>query len=122
MVLTAGITDEEGAPESLLLLCVRGRAPETQAATVSVSADLCGHSIQRWLGTISIDTEVMMTPRSGVSVDDDKVDGVGDKVIPRPQWTTAFGSILIWTADLLWVAFGRQVVVIQHTHYDEEQP
>ncbi|KAJ1597041.1 hypothetical protein NDA14_004012 [Ustilago hordei] len=75
-----------------------------------------------------------MTPRSGVSVDDDEVDDVGDKlvgvddnevdgvgdkvggvntsvqcvdlmleVIPRPQWTTAFGSILIWTANLLWV-------------------
>ncbi|SPC61908.1 uncharacterized protein UHOD_11911 [Ustilago sp. UG-2017b] len=56
-------------------LVVRGRAPETQ-----VSADRCGHSIQRWLGTISIDTKIMMTPRSGVSVDDDEVDGVGDKV------------------------------------------
>ena len=49
-----------------------------------------------------------------MSVDDDEVDGVGDKVggvnmsvqcvdlmlevIPRPQWTTAFGSIYIWTA------------------------
>ena len=49
----------------------------------------------------------------------DKVGGVGDKVggvntsvqcvdlllevIPGPQWTTAFGSILIWTANLLWV-------------------
>ena len=29
---------------------------------------------------ISIDTKVMMTPRSGVSVDDDKIDGVGGKV------------------------------------------
>ncbi|KAJ1578615.1 hypothetical protein NDA12_003252 [Ustilago hordei] len=90
----------------------------------------------------------MMTPRSGVSVDDDEVDGVGDEigdvddnevdgvgdkigdvddnevdgvgdkvggintsvqcvdlmleVIPGPQWTTAFGSILIWTTNLLW--------------------
>ncbi|KAJ1598820.1 hypothetical protein NDA14_002640 [Ustilago hordei] len=92
---------------------VRGLAPETQ------------------LGTININ--VMMTPRSGVSVDDDEVDGVGgeigdvddnevdgvgDKVggvntsvqcvdlmlevIPRPQWTTAFGSIYIRTANLLW--------------------
>ncbi|KAJ1587499.1 hypothetical protein NDA15_006135 [Ustilago hordei] len=83
------------------------------------------------LGTININ--VMMTPRSGVSVDDDEVDGVGDEigdvddnevdgvgdkvggintsvqcvdlmleVIPRPQWTTAFGSILIRTANLLW--------------------
>ncbi|KAJ1601135.1 hypothetical protein NDA14_007443 [Ustilago hordei] len=92
---------------------VRGLAPKTQ------------------LGTININ--VMMTPRSGVSVDDDEVDGVGDEigdvddnevdgvgdkvggvntsiqcvdlmleVIPRPQWTTAFGSILIQTANLLW--------------------
>ncbi|SYW81568.1 uncharacterized protein UHO2_00092 [Ustilago hordei] len=70
---------------------------------------------------------VMMTPRSGVSVDDDEVDdigvkvrlmnvddnevdGVGDKVggintsvhDPGPQWTTAFGSIYIRTANLLW--------------------
>ncbi|SPC61388.1 related to pol protein [Ustilago sp. UG-2017b] len=44
-----------------------------------VSADLCGHSVQRWLGTISIDTTVMMTPRSGVSVDDE-IDSVGGKV------------------------------------------
>ncbi|SOV06465.1 uncharacterized protein UDID_17476 [Ustilago sp. UG-2017a] len=43
-----------------------------------------------------------MTPRSGVGVDDDEVDGVGDKVIPGPQWTTAFGSIYIQTANLLW--------------------
>ncbi|KAJ1043361.1 hypothetical protein NDA10_005382 [Ustilago hordei] len=51
-------------------------------------------------------------------VDDNEVDGVGDKVggvntsvqcvdlmlevIPGPQWTTAFGSILIQTANLLW--------------------
>ncbi|SOV04857.1 uncharacterized protein UDID_17215 [Ustilago sp. UG-2017a] len=58
----------------------------------------------RWLGTISIDTKVMMTPRSGVSVDGDEVDGVGDEVwlIPGPQWTTAFGSIYIRTANLLW--------------------
>ncbi|SOV02161.1 uncharacterized protein UDID_18978 [Ustilago sp. UG-2017a] len=62
----------------------------------SVSADLCGHSVQRWLGTINIDMKVMVTPRSGVSVDDDEVDGVGDK------WTTAFGSIYIRTANLLW--------------------
>ena len=68
------------------------------------------------LGTININ--VMMTPRSGVSVDDDEVDGVGDKVggvntsvqcvdlmlevIPGPQWTTASDSILIRTANLLW--------------------
>ncbi|SOV09107.1 uncharacterized protein UDID_18268 [Ustilago sp. UG-2017a] len=80
---TAGNGQEEG--------CVRGRAPETQ-----VSADLCGHSIQRWLGMISIDMKVMMTPRSGVNADGDEVDGVGD------EWTTAFGSIYIQTANLLW--------------------
>ncbi|SOV08740.1 uncharacterized protein UDID_17717 [Ustilago sp. UG-2017a] len=39
-----------------------------------------------------------MTPRSGVSADGDKVDGVGDEV----GWTTAFGSIYIRTANLLW--------------------
>ncbi|SYW81894.1 uncharacterized protein UHO2_00398 [Ustilago hordei] len=55
---------------------------------------------------ININTKVMMTPRSGVSVDDDEVDGVGDKVggvnmSVQPQWTTAFGSILIWTTGLL---------------------
>ncbi|KAJ1570769.1 hypothetical protein NDA11_003714 [Ustilago hordei] len=50
---------------------------------------------------------VMMTPRSGVSVDDDEVDGVGDK------WTTAFSSIYIQTADLLWATFGHQVVCRQ---------
>ncbi|KAJ1597968.1 hypothetical protein NDA14_000408 [Ustilago hordei] len=96
-----------------LIHTVRGLAPETQ------------------LGTININ--VMMTPRSGVSVDDDEVDGVGDEigdvddnevdgvgdkvggvntsvqcvdlmleVIPGPQWTTAFGSIYIRTANLLW--------------------
>ena len=53
-----------------------------------------------------------------VNVDDNEVDGVGDEVggvntsvqcvdlmlevIPRLQWTTAFGSILIRTANLLW--------------------
>ncbi|KAJ1577594.1 hypothetical protein NDA11_005551 [Ustilago hordei] len=84
------------------------------------------------------ETQVIMMPRTGVSVDDDEVDGVGDKVggvntsvqcvdlmlevIPRLQWTTAFGSIYIWTANLLWGTFRHQVVVIQHTHYDEEQP
>ncbi|SOV03017.1 uncharacterized protein UDID_18312 [Ustilago sp. UG-2017a] len=68
----------------------------------SVLADLCGHSVQRWLGTISIDTKVRMTPRSGVSADGDEVDDVGDEVIPGPQWTTAFGSIYIRTANLLW--------------------
>ena len=42
---------------------------------LSVSADLCGHSVQRWLGTINVDMKVMKTPRSGVSVDDDEVVG-----------------------------------------------
>ncbi|SPC62524.1 uncharacterized protein UHOD_11545 [Ustilago sp. UG-2017b] len=88
-------------PSSGRWLGVRGGAPETQvglsgySATIKlrddsgwrlwyvlsqVSADLCGHSVQRWLGTISIDTMVMMTPRSGVSVDDDEIDSVGGKV------------------------------------------
>ncbi|UTT90597.1 hypothetical protein NDA17_003207 [Ustilago hordei] len=101
-------------------LGVRGLAPETQVGLSRYS-----------LGTININ--VMMTPRSGVSVDDDEVDGVGDEigdvddnevdgvgdkvggvntsvqcvdlmleVIPGPQWTTAFGSIYIRTANLLW--------------------
>ena len=47
---------------------------------LQVSTNRCGHSVQRWLGTISIDTKVMMTPRSGVSVDDDEIDSVGGKV------------------------------------------
>ncbi|CCF50040.1 uncharacterized protein UHOR_14188 [Ustilago hordei] len=59
--------------------------------------------------------------------DDNEVDGVGDKVggvntSVQLQWTTAYSSIYIQTADLLWVTFRHQVVVIQHTHYDEEQP
>ena len=53
-----------------------------------------------------------------VSVDGNEVEGVGDKVggintsvqcvdlllevIPGLQWTTAFGSIYIQTANLLW--------------------
>ena len=45
---------------------------------IGVSADLCGHSVQGYLGTININ--VMMTPRSGASADDDEVDDVGDKV------------------------------------------
>ena len=45
-----------------------------------VSTDLCGHSVQRWLGTINVDMKVVVTPRSGVSVDDDEDDGVGDEV------------------------------------------
>ncbi|SPC63630.1 uncharacterized protein UHOD_11300 [Ustilago sp. UG-2017b] len=59
--------------------------------------------------------------RSGVARHDryqcvgyDEGGGGGDKVgdmgvIPGPQWTTAFGSIYIRTADLLWAAFGRQL-------------
>ncbi|KAJ1587006.1 hypothetical protein NDA15_001106 [Ustilago hordei] len=105
----------DNSVQSLAVISVRGLAPETQ------------------LGTININASVMMTPRSGVSVDDNEVDGVGDEigdvndnevdgvgdkvggvntsvqcvdlmleVIPGPQWTTAFGSILIRTANLLW--------------------
>ncbi|SPC62265.1 uncharacterized protein UHOD_12373 [Ustilago sp. UG-2017b] len=57
------IGDRQAGPEEEEQ-CVRGHMPKTQ----------------RWLGTISIDTKGMMTPRSGVSVDDDKMDGVGGKV------------------------------------------
>ena len=44
------------------------------------SADLCGPSVQRWLGTISVDAKGMMTPRSGVSADGDEVGGVNTSV------------------------------------------
>ncbi|SOV06923.1 uncharacterized protein UDID_17965 [Ustilago sp. UG-2017a] len=93
---------------------VRGRAPETQLlsryrslrASCSATIKMRGDSGWRlWLGTINIDMKGMVTPRSGVSVDDDgdEVDDVGDEiVIPGPQWTTAFGSIYIRTANLLW--------------------
>ena len=47
---------------------------------MQVSTDLCGHSVQRWLGTIDVDMKVMRTPRSGVSVDDGEDDGVGGEV------------------------------------------
>ena len=43
------------------------------------------------------------------------------EVTPRPQWMTAFGSIEIWTTGLLRTTFRRQEMVIQHTHFDEEQ-
>ncbi|KAJ1040524.1 hypothetical protein NDA10_005457 [Ustilago hordei] len=120
---------------ALLRAVVRGLAPETQVglSRYSVTIKLCvrGLAPETQLGTININ--VMMTPRSGVSVDDDEVDGVGDEigdvndnevdgvgdkvggvntsvqcvdlmleVIPGPQWTTAFGSIYIRTANLLW--------------------
>ncbi|UTT90053.1 hypothetical protein NDA17_007286 [Ustilago hordei] len=116
---------------------VRGLAPETQVGlsrylvTIKLCDSYCLGIGDYQLGTININ--VMMTPRSGVSVDDDEVDGVGDEigdvddnevdgvgdkvggintsvqcvdlmleVIPGLQWTTAFGSILIRTANLLW--------------------
>ena len=55
---------------------------------LQVSANPCGHSVQKWLGTININTKVMVklvvlmkTPRSGVSgLVDDEVHGVGGKV------------------------------------------
>jgi len=55
---------------------------------LQVSANRCGHSVQRWHSTININTKVMVklvvsikTPRSGVSgLVDDEVDGVGDEV------------------------------------------
>ncbi|KAJ1602937.1 hypothetical protein NDA14_002155 [Ustilago hordei] len=41
----------------------------------------CPDLIQEYeLGMININASVMMTPRSGVSVDDDEVDDIGDKV------------------------------------------
>ena len=43
------------------------------------------------------------------------------EVLPGPQWTTDFGSILIQTAGLLRTTFGHQEMVIPHTHFDEEQ-
>ncbi|KAJ1576869.1 hypothetical protein NDA15_001802 [Ustilago hordei] len=101
------------------------------ARETRVKGTVTGQGRRSSLGTININ--VMMTPRSGVSVDDDEVDGVGDEigdvddnevdgvgdkvggvntsvqcvdlmleVIPGPQWTTAFGSIYIRTANLLW--------------------
>ncbi|SPC61376.1 uncharacterized protein UHOD_11580 [Ustilago sp. UG-2017b] len=83
---------------------VRGLAPETQVGlprySVTIKLQVAWHDRYQCVG-----------------YDDTKV-----WLIPGPQWTTAFGSIYIRTADLLWVAFGHQVVVIQHTHYDEEQP
>ncbi|SOV01664.1 uncharacterized protein UDID_18166 [Ustilago sp. UG-2017a] len=82
-------------PPSVLLAGFSYTALSIASVSVSVSADLCGHSVQRWLGTININAYVAMTPRSGVSADDED-DGVGD------EWTTAFGSILIQTANLLW--------------------
>ncbi|CCF49996.1 hypothetical protein NDA11_004653 [Ustilago hordei] len=100
----------------------------------------CAHQVSPLLQLSCFGTALLLSgvsclkPRSGVSVDDDEVDGVGDEigdvndnevdgvgdkvgginmsvqcvdlmleVIPRPQWTTAFGSILIWTTNLLWV-------------------
>ncbi|SPC60800.1 uncharacterized protein UHOD_11154 [Ustilago sp. UG-2017b] len=53
-----------------------------RSATIKLRDDSGWRSLDMllWLGMISIDTKVMMTPRSGVSVDDDEVDGVGDKV------------------------------------------
>ncbi|KAJ1578901.1 hypothetical protein NDA15_001902 [Ustilago hordei] len=78
---------------------VRGLAPETQVGLVD-------------------DDEVDGVSDEIGDVGDNEVDGVGDKVggvntsvqcvdlmlevIPGPQWTTAFGSIYIRTANLLW--------------------
>ena len=62
---------------------------------LQVSANRCGHSVQRWLGTINTNMKGMVTlvvvrktPRPGASGliddevggDDDEVGGVGDKV------------------------------------------
>ncbi|SOV08407.1 uncharacterized protein UDID_17377 [Ustilago sp. UG-2017a] len=52
-----------------------------QLSSCATAIEVCDDSsvALRWLSTISIDTKFMMTPRSGVSVDDNEVDGVGDK-------------------------------------------
>ncbi|SPC62616.1 uncharacterized protein UHOD_11561 [Ustilago sp. UG-2017b] len=68
----------DGDPAARSLTTPSERASQ-EHSVVSESGD-DRVDMQRWLGTISIDTTVMMTPRSGVSVDDDEVDGVGDKV------------------------------------------
>ncbi|SYW81885.1 uncharacterized protein UHO2_00389 [Ustilago hordei] len=68
---------------------VRGLAPETQVglSRYSVTIKLCDsyclgigldELVVQQLSSCAM--AVMMTPRSGVSVDDDEVDGVGDKV------------------------------------------
>ncbi|SOV02074.1 uncharacterized protein UDID_18949 [Ustilago sp. UG-2017a] len=84
---------------------VRGRAPETQVGLSrhSVTIQLCdsyclGLGLEELVPRRLSSCAVAMTPRSGVSADGDKVDGVGDEV----GWTTAFGSIYIRTANLLW--------------------
>ncbi|SPC67995.1 uncharacterized protein UHOD_12205 [Ustilago sp. UG-2017b] len=91
--------------------CVRGLAPETRVDLLgySVTIKLCdsyclgiGLGELRRSATIKLRDDSgwrsLYTLSSGVSVDDNEVDGVGDNaggvgVIPGPQWTTAFGSI-----------------------------
>ena len=78
---------ETGSQEA----AVRGRAPETQIclSRYSASIKLCDsycrfrltsvdNSVQRWLGTIDVDMKVVVTPKSGVSVDGEEVGGVGE--------------------------------------------
>ncbi|UTT88119.1 hypothetical protein NDA17_004556 [Ustilago hordei] len=91
---------------------VRGLAPETQVS-------LSRYSVTIKLSGVSVDDDEVDGVGDEIGdVDDNEVDGVGDKVggintsvqcvdlmlevIPGPQWTTAFGSILIQTANLLW--------------------
>ncbi|SPC63094.1 uncharacterized protein UHOD_11873 [Ustilago sp. UG-2017b] len=62
----------KGSPSSTSSAAIRGQEPSVRGLAPET---------QRWLGTISIDMTVMMTPRSGVSVDGDEIDGVGDKVV-----------------------------------------
>ncbi|SOV06952.1 uncharacterized protein UDID_17976 [Ustilago sp. UG-2017a] len=64
-----------GDPRTAVDDCLRFYLIRTAAIKVCNDSSVA----LRWLGTISIDTKVKMTPRSGVSVDDNEVDGVGDK-------------------------------------------
>ncbi|SOV09010.1 uncharacterized protein UDID_18230 [Ustilago sp. UG-2017a] len=107
----AGVLKQEHEERWHPVAFVRGRAPETQVglSRSSVTIQLCnsyclGLGLEelvarqlsscavtaggvvvyaiRWLGTINIDMKGMVTPRSGVSVDDDgdEVDDVGDEI------------------------------------------
>ncbi|SPC64588.1 uncharacterized protein UHOD_11952 [Ustilago sp. UG-2017b] len=77
---------------------VRGLAPETQVGLLgySVTIKLRNGSGWRlwWLGTISIDMTVMMTPRSGVSVDDDEIDSIGVNMRVPSSSSTVQGAPL----------------------------
>ncbi|SPC64435.1 uncharacterized protein UHOD_11920 [Ustilago sp. UG-2017b] len=116
---------------TIILACkyvVRGLAPETQVglSRYSVTIKLCdSYCLGIGLDELRRSATIKLRDDSGWRSLDILSGGSARSIsilIPGPQWTTAFGSIYIRTADLLWVAFGHQVVVIQHTHYKEEQP